>query len=454
MEVRRAIVAGRVCAWALFAGAGLAAQSGQAPPAFRTTVNLIPVDASVLDRDRRPIRDLTAADFVVLEDGKPRPVVAFSHVEIPSAVSRAARDGDRAAAAWTRDVARDVIANDLPAEGRLVAILFDRSIPSGRPVQTAREIAAAAVDQLGPGDLAAVARSSGFANEGRRQGFTADRRLLMEAINSPMMGMTSAEPNPSPVPGVDQSTTDCYCGICVFETIGQIATAMRDAPERRKLLLFVGSAITIQEPTAANPCFSPVKPPRDRMMRELELSNVTVHSLDPAGLFTTALSASFHVKQGMTPMLMTRLPAQYNAQNAQRLDNLRVLPDHTGGRLVSNTNAPADLVPAVFAESRSYYLLGFEPASADDGRFHRIEVRVNRPGATVQARRWHSSSPPASLDDDVEAAWAAAVPADLALALRSPLPRSGLHAPLAEGAKRRGEPLPRRDGHDPGRCGG
>jgi VWFA-related protein len=426
MELRRANVACRVCALAVFAGVGLGAQSGPPPQsAFRATVNLIPVDVSVLDRNRRPMRGLTAADFVVLEDGRPRPVVAFSEIEIPSVDIRTPDGGDGASAPWTRDVAPDVVGNELPAEGRLVAILFDRSIPLGRPVQTAREIATAAIDQLGPGDLAAVTRSSGFANEGRRQGFTADRRLLMDAIDSPMTGMTSTELNPSPVPGQDPSTTDCYCGLCVFETIGHIATAMRDAPERRKMLLFVGSAITIQEPLATSECFSVVKPPRDRMMRELELSNVTVHSLDPAGLFTTALTAGFNTKD-MSPMAMTRLPAQYNRQNAIRLDNLRVLPDHTGGRLVSNTNAPADLMPAVFAESRSYYLIGFEPAAVGDDTFHRIEVRVNRPGVTVQARRWHSSSPPATLDDDMEAAWTEAVPADLAAALRSPLPRAGL----------------------------
>ena len=39
------------------------------PPTFRTGVDAVQLDVSVLDKDRRPVRRLTAADFTVLEDG-------------------------------------------------------------------------------------------------------------------------------------------------------------------------------------------------------------------------------------------------------------------------------------------------------------------------------------------------------------------------------------------------
>jgi hypothetical protein len=42
---------------------------------FRAGVDLIQIDVSVLGRDRRPVRGLTAADFSLLEDGQPRPRV-------------------------------------------------------------------------------------------------------------------------------------------------------------------------------------------------------------------------------------------------------------------------------------------------------------------------------------------------------------------------------------------
>src|SRR4029077_13206601 len=110
---------------------------------------------------------LTASDFTVLEDGKPRPLVGFVPVNLPVAPTRAP------AAAWVRDVAPDVTTNDVPREGRLVVIMFDWSIRF-LDQQLARRIATAAVDQLAPGDLAAVVFTNAFGNAGAPQNFTAD----------------------------------------------------------------------------------------------------------------------------------------------------------------------------------------------------------------------------------------------------------------------------------------
>src|SRR3954462_10159265 len=129
----------------------------QAPatqPTFRLGVNLVQVDVSVLDNKRHPVRDLAAADFTVLEDGKPRPVTVFKPIEIeehPTSVE--------GVASWVREVAPDVTNNDVRPEGRLVVILFDWSIRAEDSL-LARKIATAAVDELGPGDLAAVVFTS------------------------------------------------------------------------------------------------------------------------------------------------------------------------------------------------------------------------------------------------------------------------------------------------------
>jgi Ca-activated chloride channel family protein len=69
-------------------------------------------------------------------------------------------------------------------------------------------------------------------------------------------------------------------------------------------------------------------------------------------------------------------------------DGLRQLADESGGGYFE-VRDPATL-PAVFSrvaeELHRQYWLGFA-ATANDGRVHRIEVRVRRPGLTVRARQ-------------------------------------------------------------------
>ena len=59
-----------------------AAQTTTQPlPPFRAGANLVRVDVFPT-RDGKPVRDLTAADFDVFEDGKPQKVESFEHIEI------------------------------------------------------------------------------------------------------------------------------------------------------------------------------------------------------------------------------------------------------------------------------------------------------------------------------------------------------------------------------------
>ena len=52
----------------------------QTTPIFRSGVDLVHLDVSVLDRQRRPVRGLGPADFTILEDGISQKIAAFSAV--------------------------------------------------------------------------------------------------------------------------------------------------------------------------------------------------------------------------------------------------------------------------------------------------------------------------------------------------------------------------------------
>ena len=65
------------------AAAALAAQQAPSHPAtFKVGVDIVSIDAVVTDRQGRVVRDLTAADFDVLQDGKRQKVTLAQFVPV------------------------------------------------------------------------------------------------------------------------------------------------------------------------------------------------------------------------------------------------------------------------------------------------------------------------------------------------------------------------------------
>lgn len=74
--------------------------------------------------------------------------------------------------------------------------------------------------------------------------------------------------------------------------------------------------------------------------------------------------------------------------------NLRRIAEETGGG--SFELQKSDLLASTFTrvaqELRSQYLLGFTPETLD-GKVHKLDLRVKRPGVTVRARRSYNAAP-------------------------------------------------------------
>ncbi len=74
--------------------------------------------------------------------------------------------------------------------------------------------------------------------------------------------------------------------------------------------------------------------------------------------------------------------------------DLRKIADETGGGYFELLKT-ADLAPTftrVAQELRSQYLIGFTPVALD-GKVHKLEVKVNRPGMIVRARKSYLAAP-------------------------------------------------------------
>lgn len=70
------------------------------------------------------------------------------------------------------------------------------------------------------------------------------------------------------------------------------------------------------------------------------------------------------------------------------------LAESTGGALIANTNDIRSPLKRVIEELDSHYEISYQPPNESfDGRFHELDVKVNRAGAQVQARSGYYSLP-------------------------------------------------------------
>jgi len=417
----------------LVSSAALLAQDQASRPSFKAAIGLVQIDVSVLDGKRQPIRGLQASDFTVLEDGQPRPIRVFEAVDLPA---RAPLDpAPDAAAALATPVANHVVNNQIGDQsGRLVFILMDHTIPVGEPVLAAKRVATAAIDALGPTDLAAVVTTGGLTP----QTLTSDRARLRRAIDE---GDWSTIEDPAvqelPTFGKYDPLSDgrCLCGLCVLETVTNLAEAAREAPGRNKLLLFIGSSIIVQGgPRAASAdvgCDERIERTRRIMVDALARSHLTVHSIDPTGLASSMCQGSCNGKPGQDGQLMRRRRWEMTTvERMQAQGSLDVLPELTGGRKVVNTNAPEEKVPEIFHESDAYYVLAFEPAGPAAKSAHgAIEVKVARRDARVNTTRY--APPPTGTASNPSRKGAPVTPIDFALAGLLPEARVPLTMSLA-----------------------
>jgi len=67
-------------------------QPPQPPQTFKSSVDLVPVDVNVVDRNGRPISDLTAQDFSLKVDGKARRVVSAQFIGVTRGVERTPKE--------------------------------------------------------------------------------------------------------------------------------------------------------------------------------------------------------------------------------------------------------------------------------------------------------------------------------------------------------------------------
>ena len=369
----------------------------QQPPAgsgytLKVQTDLVLTDIVV--RDRRtgePVRGLKREDFTILENGKPQQITSFDAQDVdqalrlPGTETVTGRAGGPAAAALGASAEQQAAAL---RDHRLIVLFFDTT--SLQPDDLAR-VQQAARDYVNKtmenADLVSVVSLGNTLS--LDQDFTADKQLLLHAVNSYSGGAGAGY-----TPGATGTTNQVEdtTGYTPDETefndlntdrelfaIAAIARALGPINQKKSLLYF-SSGIT-----------------RDGIENQASLrstinaavrNNLSIYSVDARGLEAVsplgdATTGSLRGNAAYTGgALQNNLDANFNSQEV-----LATLSSDTGGKAFFDDNDFAPAFQQVQSDTASYYVLGFRSTNAArDGAFRKLEIRVNRPNTKLSYR--------------------------------------------------------------------
>jgi VWFA-related protein len=419
------------------------AQQSPQTPTFRLRVDYVEVDVVVTDQRGNLVRDLKKEDFQVAEDGKGQTISTFTTVDIP--IERYDRPLFASA-----PIEPDVKTNERPFDGRVYVMVIDDLHTNFGRTQRVKSAARQFIERrLGANDLMAVVHTAGPTDAS--QEFTSNKRLLLAAVDKTQgRKLTSATVNKTNeyynTRGLRQSgdplndPDDAERGFnarSALNTLKSVSEWFASVRGRRKAILYISEGIDYditdlipQNGSSHQSASMVLDEPRDTIAAATR-SNVAIYGIDPRGL-TDLGDESIEV--GSFPDDTSLGIGQSSLQNELRLsqDSLRTLSDETGGFAVVNRNDFSDAFDRIVRDNSSYYVLAYYPPDAKPGRLHKIDVRVNRPGVTVRARRGYitpkkveTAAPGKNAKNAAAASKNPATP-EVREALDSPLPVSGL----------------------------
>ena len=410
---------------------------------IRITTQLVQTDVVVTDKDGQIVPDLKLGDFEVYDNGKKQ---ELQFLEFVSTEGGRRFEGTRPAILNLAKKATPTIVEQTGNTGvaakdlkRVLAFVVDDLSISIADLTPVRKMLLDFVDnKMREGDLVAIIRVIG--SKGLLQQFTTDRQLLRRAIaaihpvahpfgssNSPELltlgvpaaassltgggeGPTAAGPD-SKIAADEPGNAEIYSSndesIRYFRSLSAIITAnltidsLKQIPGRKNLVL-ITQGIPLFEVAGSGSNYSNTSAVLAQLTDNAFRAGVAISSMDPRGLRATPGVVGFQETPARSAM-GGGLSAASRAEDEAfgkggsidhavfgpllggGLDHLGLstVAGYTGGLAVFNTNDFEAGLNKILARSSGYYNLAYRPTEKFDNKFHRLEVKVARPGAKV-----------------------------------------------------------------------
>jgi VWFA-related protein len=366
-------------------------------PRFTTSVELTPIDVSVVDDRGKPIADLTSADFSVRIDGAERRVVSAEWIQL-----------DAPAGAPPPAIPDGFSSNESATNGRLTVLVVDQPNIRFGGTMGIRKAMHAFIDQLEPSDRTAVlgvgpaAPSTPFTNDGARLKKAVDRMVGTHTpgqIYAYNVSISESLDIYHDVPGALEQV--------VFRECRDFAGASLVGPERDICI----NELRLQARDAAMTSTNDGRDTMDtlravfRALRSIDapktlllvtegfvIGNDQSLVLELGALSAAARTSIYALKLDDSLMQLAaseqHLSLTPMRDRQARTEGLDLLVGSSRGTLFNVMGNGAGVFERLRAEMSGYYLLGVESGPTDrDGKAHPIRVNVSRRGANVRARR-------------------------------------------------------------------
>ena len=333
----------------------------QPPPIFRGGTRLVRVDVTVTGRADKPVGDLTPVEFEVTEDGVPQKVEQLQFIQLTGQRP----DGDetsleiRSQTQAESEAARDDV--------RVFGIFLDDYHVDKAPQITIpiRRGLADFIERLWPSDLVAIMDPLTPLSSLE---FTRSKQKLLRVTNTFEGRQGEILPIKSVMEEAQLQRGDIrrVRAEVTLLALQALTTRLAGLKEGRKTIIFVSQGPPTFVGSRSEVNLQDIM--RD-ILKEANRGNVTINVVNPIGL---------------------SMEARVSDEGT-----LYQLAGETGGRTIMNTNDLGGGMIKTLDDASAYYVLGYTPTrTEDDGKYHKISVKVKRSGTKVTARQgyWAPSS--------------------------------------------------------------
>ena len=372
---------------------------GAEPPIFRTGINFIRVDVIVTDDDGNHVLDLQAEDFEVFEDGELQDIESFQLVDLGPVPALDAEPPRPVLNSY--DEEREAARTDT----RIFVIFFDDyHVRWENGVRAGRAVARFLRESLRPTDMVGIMYPLTPVQDVL---LTRNHEAIAEAAENFFGIKYDYQPRNMyeqryahyPTEIVERLRNDVS-----LSALEGLMIRLGGVREGRKNVVLISEGFTNYVPAElrsmnAEMLDGPVVPTVGNQMYEETAQffsdaglmfdlrdvfstanrfNTTIYSIDPRGLALSEYDVSQRSVNRRTDDRVLR----------STRDTLYVLARETDGRTITNTNDLRPGLQQMLRDSSAYYLIGYNSSRAPtDGKYHEIEVRVQRDDVDVRHRQ-------------------------------------------------------------------